>query len=285
MTISAKLAATLLLGVLVTWPAGAAEVLYARSNGALRAHHQPGRYSALNVLDGNPATCWCTAGSGKGAELEVVFSETVHINRLEIATGNQKSAATFSAFTRVKALQLYTGDMTQVIDLTDTRGRQTVEFPVSIDTRRVVFRLQAGHRGKSQRHACISDVIFFEDRRALNGKKLTRYIRRSRRHLAFLDTWVSGPEEARNRELVFGVQGRFWFWYVPHDPMREPVELNGPWRLKGGTPQIRINEKWLPLRVKHDDAGRVIRLKVESNELLPANMPGVYSRRRQVYTW
>jgi len=285
MKIYGKLAGVLLLGLPVAWPAAAAEVLYARSNGALQAHDRPGRYSALNVLDANPATAWCTAGSGKGAELEVVFSETVHLDRLEIATGNQKSAATFSSFTRVKAMQLRADDMAQAIELRDERGRQTMEFDPSIDTRRLVFRLQSGHRGDSQRHSCISDIVFFAGRRALNGKKLSRHIKRSRRRLPFLDTWVSGPEEGRNRELIFGLQGRFWFSYVPHDPMQESVELKGPWRLQGGVPQLRVKKKWLPLRVKRDDAGRVIRLKVEANERLPSSMAGIYSRRREVYTW
>jgi len=263
--------------------AGAAEVIYARSNGDLQGRQKPGRYSALNMLDDNQATVWCSEGTGKGAKFEVVFSEKVEIDRIDFRTGNQKSAKTFGAFSRVRQMKMAEEHMAHTVDLMDESGVQTLKFDPVLNTRRLTFRLEAGYRGKAQRHSCISDIIFYTGRRPLNGKKLKKYIVKRRKALVFIDTWVSGPEFARNRELIFGVKGNYYFKFVPSDPMEEMVRVEAPFRLKDGNPELKVGKKWVPVRVSRDDAGRVLKIKIERSEDAERVMPGVYTRHGEQF--
>lgn len=260
--------------------AGAAEVMLARSNGALQASRAPGRYSALNILDGVPSTVWCSRGTGKGAEIEVVFSEKVDIDRIDIATGNQASPGSFAAFSRVRRLAIVVGDRTcgveHPLDLDDQTGLQTEEVDPAVSTDRLVIRLKAGYRGKGKRHTCIADVIFHQGRRALDGKTLRAEVRKAvknKRVLSFLDTWVAGPELHRDRELVFGLGGKYRFVYLPSDPVEASVRELGPWRLRKGAPEVRLGRDWVTVRARRDDAGRLIKLKIDEGK-----MHGIYSR-------
>lgn len=260
--------------------AGAAEVCYARSNGSFMKDDKPGRYDALNILDDDKRTAWCSAGTGEGARITVVFSEKVDIDRMVVFTGNQENNQAYALFSRVKEMRLRESDMTHSVSLEDKRGAQTLDFDPPISTRRLSLELQAGYRGKSKRHSCISDVIFYKGKRPLNGKKLKPFIIRSRRFFGFLDTWVSGPEYAKNRELVFGIKKTYTFAYVPNDPMEQAVRLTGVFRMKKGQPELKIKKTWVPVKVRQDDAGDILKIKIEEGPNVPHGMPGVYSRFR-----
>jgi hypothetical protein len=276
-----------LLLVLSGW-AGAssgAEVIYARSNGDLEANDKPGRYSALNLLDGDKKTVWCSSGTGQGAEIEFAFSEKVEIDKVVITTGNQMKPDTFSAFSRVSEMQVAEGDMTHSVKLEDQTKAQTLQFDPPVESYRLTFKLKAGHRGESRRHSCISDILFYQGSRAMNGKKYKSHIRKHRKMIPFIDTWVSGPEYAKNRELIFGVLGNFYFTYVPSDPMEQAVDLSGPYRLKNGNPELKIKKKWIPVKVRRSDAGHPEKIKIEEGNGVEQGMPGVYSRRRKKTTY
>jgi len=256
--------------------ASAAEVLYVKSNGDFQARSHPGRYSALNMLDDDPSTVWCSSGTGKGAEIEVVFSEKAHIEKMSMATGNQKSDATYQSFNRVRRMAVSEGDMVHTVELEDKPGSQTLRFDPTLASDRLVLKLKAGYRGSGKRHTCISDIIFYKGGRPLNGKQLRGHIKKSKKVLSFLDTWVSGPDYARDRELVFGVSGTCRFLYIPNDLQETAMRRTGNWRVEGENPAIKMGDKWIPVKVKRDDAGRVIKLKVEEGK-----MAGIYVRRRQ----
>ena len=91
-----------------------------------------------------------------------------------------------------------------------------------------------------------------------------------------MDTWVSGPEFAWDRKLVFGINGRFSFLYSPVDLQKDSVRRTGAWRLKKGELQIKVGRSWQQVRVKRDDAGFVVKLKIDEEK-----MAGVYTRRPQ----
>ncbi|MFC1655186.1 hypothetical protein ACFL2F_05205 [Myxococcota bacterium] len=256
--------------------ASAGEVLYARSSGDLQARSHPGRYSALNILDDDKSTVWCSAGTGKGAEIEVVFSERVHIEKMAVATGNQTSSKTYKSFNRMRQMAVSVGDMVHTVELEDKEGSQTLNFDPTLTTDRLVLRLKAGFRGSGKRHTCISDIVFYRGSRPLNGKHLKNHVKKSRKTVEFLDTWVSGPEYARDRELIFGVSGTYRYLYVPNDAQDTPLRKTGRWRMEGKNPAIKVGDKWTAIKVKRDDAGRVIKLKVEEGQ-----MAGVYMRRKQ----
>jgi hypothetical protein len=256
--------------------ASAGEVLFAKSNGDYQGRSAPGRYSALNILDDDKSTVWCSSGTGKDAEIEVVFSEKVHIEKMTMATGNQKSDKTYKSFNRVRRLAVSEGDMVHTVELEDKQGSQTLNFDPTLATDRLVLKLKAGFRGSGKRHTCISDIVFYKGSRPLNGKQLRSHVKKSKKVFDFLDTWVSGPEYARDRELVFGVAGTYRFLYIPNDLQETALRKTGAWRMEGKKPAIKEGSKWIPVKVKWDDAGRVIKLKVEEGK-----MAGVYVRRRQ----
>jgi hypothetical protein len=264
-----------ILWLFVPVTASAGEVLYARSNGDFQKRTHPGRYSALNILDDDTSTVWCSFGTGKGAEIEVVFTEPVRIEKMTVATGNQQSDRTFQSFNRVRRMAVSEGDMMHMVEIEDKQGPQNLSFDPTLNTDRLVLKLRAGYRGSGKRHTCISDIVFYQGGRPLNGKQLRAKVKKGRRVIDFLDTWVSGPDYARDRELIFGVTGAYRFLYIPNDPQETSLRKTGSWRMQGKNPAIRLGGKWIPVKVKRDDAGRVQKLKVEEGQ-----MAGVYVRRR-----
>lgn len=268
----------LVIALLLTTAAStatAAEVLYARSNGDWKAQSQPAEYSALNILDGKPETVWCSAGTGQDAWIEIQLDEAVPLDRVMVRMGNQSSPKAFRAFNRIKSLHLVAGDMTHPMQLADSMDEQRQSLDPVAHTDRLLLRLKAGYRGTKVRHSCIADVILYRGRRALNGPKLAKAIRRVGPKRPYLDTWVHGPQLHPTHRLMFGINDRFWLQYVPHDPTAESRRESGPFRIKAGQPEIRVDRNWVALPVKRDDAGRVLKLKVEGLGLLD----GIYARR------
>lgn len=254
----------------------AGEVLYARSSGDYQQRTHPGRYSALNLLDDDKSTVWCSAGTGKDARIEVVFSEPARIDKMTVVTGNQQSKQTYQSFNRVRQMAVFEGDMMHSVELEDQPGPQTLSFDPTLNTDRLVLNLKAGYRGSGKRHTCISDIVFHQGGRPLNGKHMKAQVKKSGKTIDFFDTWVSGPDYARDRELVFGVTGIYRFLYIPNDLQETAVRKTGGWRMEGKNPAVKQGSKWIPVKVKRDDAGRVIKLKLEEGQ-----MAGVYVRRRQ----
>jgi hypothetical protein len=267
--------ALVLLGIGTSSLAQAAEVLYARSNGDWKADSRPGKYSALNILDGKPKTVWCSAGTGQDAWIEIQLDQSVSIDRVALRMGNQSSPGAFRSFNRIKTLHIAAGDMTHPMQLDDSMDEQRQSLDPVAQTDRLVLRLKAGYRGTKVRHSCIADVILYSGRRALNGPKLAKAIRQVGRKRPFLDTWVHGPQLHPTHRLMFGINDRFWLQYVPHDPTEQAVRESGAYRIQAGKPEIRVDRNWVTLPVKRDDAGRVLKLKVDGLGLLD----GIYARR------
>lgn len=266
---------TLLLLASMAATATAAEVMYARSSEDWKDQTAPGKYSAFNILDGDKKTVWCSAGTGQDAWLEIQFDEPVVLDKLVITMGNQSSPAAFRAFNRIKKMHVSGGEMTVPVSLEDKPGPQTVELDPVIEGDRLLIRFKAGYRGSKQRHTCISDAIFYAGRRAMTDKKIKKAIRKARSKREFIDAWVSGPELNRTHLLVFGFNDRYRLQYVPLDPEQQAIRKSGQYKVTGGNPQIKIDRTWVPIKVKRDDAGRVLKIKLEGQ----GQLDGVYSRR------
>ncbi len=262
---------------LVPGLARAGDVMYARSDGAYMARENPSRYTALNVLDNDKTTAWCSAGTGQNAEIEIVFSEATSIDRVDVANGNQMDANDFAAFGRVREIQLQSGEEVHSLKLEDKTGLQTFRFDPTIYSDRLLLKMKAAYRGKKERHVCLTDMVFYAGKKIIQGKDLGRHVRARSDALPYLDTWVSGPGDAREKELVFGVRGDFRFRWVPADPDQPTVNLKGAWRLSENELQVKPEKEkqWIGVKVKRDDAERVERLKIEDSP-----MAGVYDRRR-----
>jgi hypothetical protein len=248
------------------------EVMYARSNGDLGQNEDPGQYSALHVLDGKLDTAWCSEGSGQDAVLEVQFLKRVTIDKLEVASGHQGSGK-FKAYGRPRKIEVTEADMVHPLDLADKPGRQTLEFDPPLSTDRVIFKFKAGYKGEN-RHLCISDLIFIQGKKPMNGAKLNPIGAGAADKRPILDAWVCGPSYSPNRELIFGLGDTFRFKYVPSEEEDSAVLKTGTWRVEGGVVQLKEGKEWLPVTLEKDDAGRVEKVALEAE---PFNCS--YSRR------
>ncbi len=256
----------------------AAEVMYARSNGDWQAGSRPGRFSALNLLDANPKTVWCSEGSGKDAWIEIQLDEAVDLSKVVFVQGNQSSKSAYRAFSRVRKIDISAGDELQPMDIRDVKEKQTLEFDPELNTDRLLITLKAGYRGKKNRHTCISDIIIYRGRRAITSKNLKKEIRNVGKSREFLDAWVSGPELHKTHLLVFGLGSRFRLEYVPHDLTQESVRKFGEYRITNGQPELKVEKEWVQLHVDRDDAGRILSLEVSGLDTLD----GTYTRRSEL---
>ena len=258
-------------------PATANDILFARSSGDWKAIQKPGLYSAMNILDGDKRTVWCSDGSGQGATIEIQLSESVTLQKIDISMGNQASSSTFSDYNRVRTLRITGGEMSHPFELEDKVGSQTLHFDPAITTDRLIIKLTAGYRGAKFRHTCISDAIIYKGRRALSDKKMKKKIKKARKKLTFIDAWVSGAELNKTHLLVLGLGDQYRLEFVPLDPTETSVFKKGSWRIKGRNPEIKVDRRWIPVRVRRDDAERVTQMKVVGLDLLD----GVYVRRSE----
>ncbi len=256
----------------------ATEVMYARSNGDWQEESRPGRFSALNLLDGNPKTVWCSEGNGKDAWIEIQLDEPVDIEKIVFVQGNQSGSSSFRAFSRVKKIEVTAGDELQAMDIRDVREKQTLVFDPEMNTDRLRITLKAGYRGKKSRHTCISDIIIYKGRRKLIGKKIKKEIIRVGKSREFMDAWVSGPELNKTHLLVFGLGNRYRLEYVPLDPTEESVKKTGEYRIVKGHPELKVDKDWVQLRVSRDDAGRLMTIEISGLDALD----GDYIRRSAV---
>jgi hypothetical protein len=273
----AKQTAAACLVLLLAGGARPAEVLYVRSNGELE-QKKGGLFSALYLLDADPSTVWCSAGSGRGAQLEILLDGPTDIEAMEVWNGNQKSEGAFSEFTRVKKMQLSVRDMSHTVELKDERGAQKFSFDPPLKDRRVVIKLLGGYRGSEARHTCLSDLIFYRNKKPLWGKSLRPAILASLPNAEYLGTWVAGPEYARNRELVLSIHNTFFYTFLPDDPAQPSVRAAGAWRVGGGALELVMRKKVIQVKVARDEAGGLKKLRIDSQEQLPEGMDQVYAR-------
>jgi hypothetical protein len=256
-------------------PARAAEVMFAVSDGDWLEDSKPGRYSALNLLDGDKSTVWCSAGTGQDAVIDLQLDESTTIDRLEITMGNQSSPTAFGEYNRIKSVQITGGEMIHPLELDDKPGTQTLRFDPVIESDRVVIRLTAGYRGSKHRHTCVSDAILYAGRSALSGAKLKKAIRKVRGQREFIGGWVSGPELTRTHLLTFGLNNKVRLQFVPLDPTERAIYKKGSFRVKAKRPEVKVDRDWVQLQVKRDDAARLLKLKITGL----GGLDGVYSRR------
>ena len=248
-----------LLGSLWASHASAREVLmYARSNGDWKSYTQPGKYSALNLVDKVRKTPWCSEGTGSAVRIEFQFSGPVAVDRIGVVQGHPSA---FGKYNRVRKMELSDGDMmAQAVELEDRKDFQMVDVEPAVESDRIVIKFLAGYSGSENddRHTCLSDIVLFDGNTPLNGPKLKRYIKKAKANSAVLDTWVSGPEGMKNRRLILGLDGTYRFKFIPSDPVEQPVEKSGAFRLSGRTLKLKNGRKWTSGRVNKDDAGRVL---------------------------
>ncbi len=265
-----------LMALMWTPQVEAREVLmYARSNNDWKSYTQPGKYSALNLVDKVDKTVWCSEGAGGNVRIEVQFSGPVGVDRIGIVQGHTRA---WGKYNRVRKMEVSDGDMmTQMVELEDRKGLQFADLEPAVESDRVIIKFKAAFSGSEtdDRHTCLADLVFFDGDKALNGTKLKRYLKKAKPNIAVLDTWLSGPEGMKNRQLILGMDGTYRFKFIPSDPMDSPIEKAAAYRVKGKKLKLKISKrKWVTGRIRKDDAGRVLGIEFSSKPFI-----GSYIRR------
>jgi hypothetical protein len=212
---------------------------WVRASGQLDAA-TPGRYSPLNLLDGLPATVWCSRNADALSEtLAFGFAEAVTLTRLDITTGNAASEETFHAFSRVRKLLLRGPDATATLTLEDKLGPQTVQLAKPL--RGKAFTLEVLDTTSAEdplAPACLADVLPFSGTTALAGAGLRKRLGYQPGRTEVLGLWYGGPEGAPDRTLTFFLDGS---WRVqPEGRGGKGRPLSGKWWTKAG-------EVWLSI--------------------------------------
>lgn len=204
-----------------------------RASGQL-ASDVPGRYSALNLLDGVSSTVWCSRGADALSEtLSFGFAEPVTLSRVEVTTGNAASDQTFHAFSRVRKLLLRGPDATATVAVEDRPGLQSVQLEKPL--RGKVFGVEVLDSYSAEdplAPVCLADLIPYAGSTALAGPALRRSLVYQPARVELLGLWFGGPEGAPDRTLTFFLDGTWR--YAPEGTTARVKPLAGKWWLKSG---------------------------------------------------
>lgn len=119
-------------------------------------------YSAENVLDGDPSTCWAEGvdGVGIGEKLFISNSSAFSINKITINNGYCKSEKLFNENARPKKLKLtFDNGKSVTISLRDgyENRLQEAEF-TEVTTRNVTIEIMDVYNGSKYDDTCISEI-------------------------------------------------------------------------------------------------------------------------------
>jgi hypothetical protein len=128
-------------------------------------------FTAANMMDANPVTCWRMAGDGTGSTLTFTFSAPVWLELVGLINGYAKTSVDGSGRSfdwyhgnrRILRAEWVVGDQVFTQDFTDSTEPQTLEIE-PVETTTVELRLVevsppgAGPTGRD--YTAISDVVF-----------------------------------------------------------------------------------------------------------------------------
>ncbi len=213
----------------VAWGGGG--IGYAQATGYFKKDTRPTLYQPLNLLDGRDATAWCSPSADPlNDALSFGFNGPVTVDALRISTGNNFDASTFQEFARAKKLRLRAGKQTQVIDLQDVRGEQSIPLKTSLTAARFTLEVVDQYPAEDpDMPACLTDVVFVTDGKPLNGPWLTTKLKYDKHAAAVLGTWYAGYEGTPDQFLSFNFDGTFRYSFEPFDTRRAKEKV-----LEGG---------------------------------------------------
>jgi hypothetical protein len=231
------LASALLL--LATSAHGVPKVGWVRATGQLEAA-TPSHYSPLNLLDGNPATVWCSRDADALKEtLTFGFAEPVTLTRLEVSTGNGASEESFRASSRVRKLLLRGPEASATVTLEDRRGVQSVQLEKPLKGKTFALEVLDSFSAEDPlAPVCLADVVPFSGMTPLAGAALRKRLAFQPGRAEVLGLWYGGPEGAPDRTLTFLLDGTWRS--LPEGPSGRGKPLSGKWWTKSGEVWLRI---------------------------------------------
>ncbi len=217
----------------------APSVGWVRASGQLDAS-TPSRYSPLNLLDGLPATAWCSRDADALKEtLAFGFAEPVTLTRLEVTTGNAASEQAFHAYSRVRKLLLRGPEATATVTLEDRLGPQSVLLEKPLKGRAFTLEVLDSFSAEDPlAPVCLADLLPFAGATPLAGAVLRKQLGTQPGRTEVLGLWYGGPDGAPDRTLAFFLDGTWRS--LPEGSSGHGKPLAGKWWTKAG-------EVWLTL--------------------------------------
>jgi len=265
--------AGLILAAVPAWAGGV--VGYAQATGYFKQDSRPTLYQPLGLLDARDATAWCSPTADPLNELLTFgFDAAVTIDELKITTGNNFDEGTFQSFARGRKFKLRSGKQSQVFQVEDTRGPQTVSLsPPMVGTRFVLEVLDQYPADDPDQPVCLTDVVFVSNGKALNGPWLTTKLKYDKHVAQVMGTWFAGFANTPDRFLSFNYDGTFRYSYEPFDTARAKEKVvEGTYDVSAGRLVVTVGGKKHQLRYSKDPAKKGFLLKLEGE--LPDDLKG-----------
>ena len=118
-------------------------------------------YTALNLLDGDPATAWVEGidGDGIGEYIALQFSEPTELYSIDFLNGYTKSDSIYAANGRVREMLLTfsTGDQ-MIVEFEDTTNSQTLDLIGTPPTLWLTMEIQSVFEGTRWSDTALSEI-------------------------------------------------------------------------------------------------------------------------------
>jgi len=134
----------------------------------------PGKYSPVNVFDGDINTCAAESGRGNDIRLEIHFKNEINIDEIRLMNGFGKNIDLFKKNNRAGKLSIYLNLKTKLVKkeilmLEDRQEFQTFNFKESykIDKISLLAFGSEVYKGTTYNDTCITEIEFY-----YKGKKI-----------------------------------------------------------------------------------------------------------------
>ena len=240
-------------------PSFAGPVGYAQATGYYKKDSRPTLYQPLNLLDGREATAWCTSSADPlNDELTFGFKGPAKIDEIRIYTGNGFDEKTFAEFARVKRLSIKGPSGAETISVADQRGLQAIPFNPPLVGEHFTMEVMDIYPGEDpDSPACITDVVFYQEGKPLNGSWLTQKLKYDKHQAPLLGTWFAGHEGAPDRFVSFFFDGTYRFLFHTYDPDVKDRSFGGTYDASGGRLSIEVPPKGrVSAKIHREGAGK-----------------------------
>jgi hypothetical protein len=242
---------------LVSATAAAGDIGVAQATGYFKKDTRPTLYQPLNILDARDITAWCTpTGDPLNDSLVVGFNGPITLDEVRITTGNNFDETTFQSFGRAKKVRITSGKEERLVMLEDQRGPQAIPLSKPLTGSRFLLEVLDTHLGEDpEMPVCLTDVVFVEEGKQLNGPWLTRKLKYDRQQALVLGVWYGGYQGNPDHFLHFNFDGTFRYSYEPYDTERnKPKALQGTYDVSSSRISFQVGKKRFTARYAKSDA-------------------------------
>ncbi len=231
------------------------ELAYVEANTELDSG-RPRSY-AYNLVDGKPATTWCSSSDAREHTIVFGFTKATKVTHFGVIAGALKGDGLNPKKPTVRRIAISDGETRRELTLKNSAELQVVGLdPPATASRLIIDILDTKAGTDPTSPLCIAEISVMSGKRALTGDAVAKHVRSlntpSRR---LLHSWVdelAAPEAT----LRFSLNGTFTYVF---DPLMEgkPARVKGTWRAghKSVTLEVRGKRYVLKTRRSRIDDG------------------------------